>query len=174
MTARKPTGLSLRRDATPAEKKAYRATYQKVRRADIRAQRREYYKRRPEVFKRGAAKWEAANRPAINARHKAYSHAHPEKALWISAKSRAKKLGVPFAISESDIVIPKRCPALDLELKVGAGRMHPNSPTLDRLVPARGYVPGNIAVISWRANCIKHNATFLEVVLLARWLERTL
>jgi len=37
------------------------------------------------------------------------------------------------------------------------------SPTLDRLVAAMGYVPGNVTVISFRANTIKNNACVGEM-----------
>jgi hypothetical protein len=37
--------------------------------------------------------------------------------------------------------------------------MNDNAPTLDRINNSCGYVPGNVAVISWRANRIKCDAT---------------
>ena len=41
--------------------------------------------------------------------------------------------------------------------------MQDNSPTLDRIVPELGYVPGNVAVISWKANRLKGNNTDPEL-----------
>lgn len=38
-----------------------------------------------------------------------------------------------------------------------------NSPTLDKIEPALGYVPGNIIVISGRANRLKADATIDEL-----------
>lgn len=60
---------------------------------------------------------------------------------------------------------------LGLALSLGAGKSHDNSPTLDRIVPDLGYVPGNVAVISFRANAIKRNATVAELKAVAAWLE---
>lgn len=38
-----------------------------------------------------------------------------------------------------------------------------NSPSLDRLVPSIGYVRGNVAVVSWKANRAKNNLTAREL-----------
>lgn len=78
------------------------------------------------------------------------------------AAARAKRAGVDFAISEEDIVIPLRCPVFHLTLRHGRDNLD-TSPTLDRIVPSRGYVRGNIVVISGRANRIKNDATLEEL-----------
>lgn len=94
----------------------------------------------------------------------------PEKhMLWI-ARSRARKKGVPCTIDVSDIVIPETCPVLGIKLMAGSRASKDNSPSLDRLVPHLGYVPGNITVISDRANRIKNNATVDEIGLLYTWM----
>jgi len=54
---------------------------------------------------------------------------------------------------------------------VGKGQPHDASPTLDRLNNAWGYVPGNIAVISYRANKLKGDATADELRRIAEWME---
>jgi hypothetical protein len=43
------------------------------------------------------------------------------------------------------------------------------SPSLDRIDPSRGYIPGNVQVISNRANLLKRDGTLREIVLLGRW-----
>jgi hypothetical protein len=48
---------------------------------------------------------------------------------------------------------------LDFSVKRKAA---PNSPTIDRIDPRLGYVPGNVHVVSHRANRIKNNATLEE------------
>lgn len=85
-----------------------------------------------------------------------------------AAKQRARKRGVPFDLLPQDIVAPVRCPALGMVLDYdctpgrGVGGFSPNSPSLDRIVPARGYVKGNVAVISNRANILKRDQTLIE------------
>jgi hypothetical protein len=93
--------------------------------------------------------------------------------LWSHARKRARDQGVPFAISHDDIAIPERCPALGIELSVNeGGTLHDASPTLDKVIPALGYVPGNIAVISWRANRLKNNGTLEELEALVEWMRK--
>lgn len=60
-----------------------------------------------------------------------------------------------------------------LESGIGAGQVGPNSPSVDRRIPALGYVTGNIAIISWRANRLKGDGTLDELRQLVGWLERT-
>ena len=95
----------------------------------------------------------------------------PEYPLWASAKFRAKRDKLPFEITLEDIVIPTHCPVLGIELRVGCGNPTDCSPTIDKIVPALGYVPGNIQVISFRANSIKRDATAEELYKVARYVE---
>lgn len=96
---------------------------------------------------------------------------HPNWFLLCWAKQRAKKLGVPFNLIASDIVVPKRCPVFGFILKPGK-RGNSTSPSVDRFKPSRGYVKGNIAVISRRANLLKNDATLLELKKLIAWMEK--
>ncbi len=87
---------------------------------------------------------------------------------------------MPFAISERDIFIPHSCPVLDIPILVGQSKASDHSPSLDRIMPAMGYVPGNIEVISMRANRIKNDATpdelrrvadYYETLMSTRWMR---
>lgn len=97
--------------------------------------------------------------------------ADPIAYLLAGLKSRAKRAGVPFALDRSDIFIPEHCPILGIKLRpVGTGRGD-DCAEVDRLVPALGYVPGNVAVISHRANRIKNNGTTEEHERIAAWMR---
>ena len=91
-----------------------------------------------------------------------------EQMLYNSAKQRAKKRGLEFNISVRDITIPDRCPILKMKLnKVwGSSRQNntnrANVASLDRIDPSKGYVKGNILVVSYRANLLKGNGTAEE------------
>lgn len=95
---------------------------------------------------------------------KSYANSNRERIMWLAARNRAKKQGVPFKIELSDIVIPERCPVLGVEW--GTDRKV-NLPSLDKIVPEKGYVKGNIVVMSMRANMLKSNATPEELRKLA-------
>ena len=103
---------------------------------------------------------------------------NPAKYLLGRANRRAAIKGVPFSITLADIVIPERCPILGIPIRVGVHgfRAHEfggdeDSMSLDRIVPELGYVPGNVAVISWRANRLKNNATLTELEALLAWMR---
>ena len=81
---------------------------------------------------------------------------------------RARKNNQIFEITFDDVHIPERCPILDIELKAGEGHVQPNSPTLDKIIPEKGYVKGNVWVISARANQLKNNATIEELEAIAK------
>lgn len=86
-----------------------------------------------------------------------------QKRMLGSAKSRANKKGREFSIELSDITVPTTCPVLGTPMV---------SPSLDRIDSSKGYVKGNVRVISKRANMLKNNATIEELTLVLRDLKR--
>lgn len=84
-------------------------------------------------------------------------------AMWKSAKARAEKKGLEFNIEESDIVIPEICPILEVPLEFGTKTNYDYSPSLDRIDNTKGYIKGNIQVISKKANTMKSSATLQEL-----------
>ena len=96
----------------------------------------------------------------------------PEYRMWATAKHRAKIKQIPFNIRLADIVIPSRCPLLDIPLQVAGKRLNFNSPTLDRKIPSLGYVTGNIQVLSFKANMAKSVLSLSEMQLLVRNWEK--
>jgi len=79
--------------------------------------------------------------------------------MYNAAKHRAKVRGIPFGIKMEDIVVPDVCPITKEKFVRSWGHAGPQSPSLDRIIPELGYVPGNIAVISSAANVMKQNFT---------------
>ena len=71
-----------------------------------------------------------------------------------------------FDLTENDIYIPDICPVFGYPLEIGVNKkkVQPNSPSLDRIIPERGYVKSNIRVISYKANIMKNNASFEEMI----------
>jgi hypothetical protein len=95
----------------------------------------------------------------------------PRHHLLRAARNRARKNGVKCTIEFEDIVVPERCPVLGIPLAVGRGKLQDGSPTVDRIIPRFGYVRGNIAVISWRANIVKNAGTAAEHRAVADWID---
>ena len=96
--------------------------------------------------------------------------------MYQTAKKRAKKKGLEFSLTleliEALYDKTKSCPIfIDMLLKSGKGRVCATSPTIDRIVSSLGYVPGNVWIISHKANCIKTNATSQQILRVALWLD---
>jgi len=99
---------------------------------------------------------------------------HYVKKIYRERGRFAKMRGIPFNLALSDLPpVPTLCPALGIPLKHG-GTNNPNSPSLDRLIPERGYVKGNVYWLSRRANGIKHNADLREIENVAHWFRQQL
>jgi len=82
----------------------------------------------------------------------------PQHYLWYVASTRSRQNGIEFTIVKEDIIIPDICPILGCKLTKGNGYL-PNAMSLDRIDNARGYVPGNVRVISRKANLMKSDLT---------------
>jgi len=82
----------------------------------------------------------------------------PQHYLWYVARTRSRQNGIEFTIVKEDIIIPDICPILGCKLTKGNGYL-PNAMSLDRIDNARGYVPGNVRVISRKANLMKSDLT---------------
>lgn len=102
----------------------------------------------------------------INERDKKRRLLNPKHWLWVAAKNRAKKKNIEFNISEDDFELPSVCPLLNIPMWKNPEESCPNSYSLDRINPNKGYVKNNVWVISKRANVIKSNATIEELELL--------
>lgn len=110
--------------------------------------------------KRSQKAWKTSNREVEHQRRLKY----PEKEMFKRSKKRAEAKGIAFTITVEDIVIPKVCPLLGIPLQQQRGGANDNSPSLDRIDTTRGYVPGNVAVISRLANIMKAHATFEQLL----------
>jgi hypothetical protein len=110
-------------------------------------------------------KWEAA-----------YRARHPGRILFRAARNRARIRDIPFELKQEDVAIPTHCPILGIEIKTtnGHGKPggRPHSPSIDRIDNERGYVQGNVQVISHLANSMKSTATVPQLQAFARWVQR--
>lgn len=83
--------------------------------------------------------------------------------MFDRAKRRAKVKNIAFNIKHEDINIPQECPILGIEIFKGKNNCScDNSPSLDRIDNTKGYIKGNIRVISQRANQLKNEASLEE------------
>lgn len=92
------------------------------------------------------------------------------KAAFAMRRRDAEKRGVPFSIQIEDLLpLPTLCPVLGLPIQHGKAGGEDGSPSIDRIVPTKGYVPGNVIVVSLKANRIKNDATPEELMAVAKF-----
>lgn len=88
-------------------------------------------------------------------------------------RANARAAGVEFDLSWFDLEWPVMCPILHLEIDYfcEAGGRNERSCSFDRIDPRKGYVKGNVVVMSWRANRIKNDGNAWEHRKIAEWLD---
>lgn len=90
------------------------------------------------------------------------------------AKVRATKRGLLFSITAEDLSIPDVCPVLGIPIGMTYGARSDNSLSIDRIDSKKGYVEGNVRIISWRANRLKNDATLDELRAIVSYMENAL
>jgi hypothetical protein len=128
-------------------------------------------KQRTEAATRRASDREPSRRAARDSAAR-----HPMAIIFRSARWRANKHKIEFNITLDDLT-PLRveiCPVFHTPLEYGAqgkGYNNLNAASLDRIDNDRGYVRGNIVIMSRRANSIKNDGTADEHRMIAEWME---
>lgn len=102
---------------------------------------------------------------------------HPDdisraKSLFFSRKKQNSKRGKhEFTVKFTDINWVDVCPILGIEIDWMNTKRGENSPSLDRTDSTKGYIPGNVQVVSWRANRIKNDGTAEEHFMIGNYLK---
>lgn len=128
-----------------------------------------------ECAKTAARDWYAKNkeRGIANAkRTKLSRRGDTISRLYDSAKDRATARDIEFSISYEDIVVTEKCPILGVPLVYRGGKAYDDSFSLDRIDPSKGYIPGNVRVVSRKANAMKSNASKEELLAFASWVMK--
>lgn len=100
----------------------------------------------------------------------------PVTFLRRAAKFRAKKKGLPFGLTQEycERLFDGRCAITRLPFVLNKTGFGPGmfSPTIDRIIPERGYVEGNIRFVLMAVNSLKHNGTDADMVMVAKAIVR--
>lgn len=91
--------------------------------------------------------------------------------MFIQVKARAKREKIEFAIRLADITFTDQCPIFGFKFERNKNRPM-RSASLDRIDNSKGYIRGNVIVVSKLANTIKSCATPAQVRLVADFYER--
>lgn len=91
--------------------------------------------------------------------------------MWKVSKQNASARGIEFTIQPEDLIAVTHCPILGEKLDYrGLGVIEAtHKPSIDRIDNFKGYVPGNVQIISLRANTLKRDSTLAELIKLGEW-----
>lgn len=105
---------------------------------------------------------------------KKWAKENPEKYLLYNPRQRAKKSGLEFNLQPEDVKIPNHCPVLGVKLTDPATNSKENTygPSLHRIDSSKGYVKGNVMVVSWRANTLLSDSSAQEIRCLYEFSKR--
>jgi hypothetical protein len=129
---------------------------------------KQYYLKNKDKLKKQNAEWFQLNKEQHKKSTKQWLANHYNWQLLRRAKDSSKQRGLDFNISIEDISIPSHCPYLNIELTTisDGGRQESNA-SIDRIDNTKGYVKGNVQVISSKANFMKRNASIKELITFA-------
>jgi len=114
------------------------------------------------------SKWQKDHPENNRIAQKKYWEKHPQRKLFKSSKANAKSRNLEHTITEEDIVIPEYCPYLKIKLTFKPESCNfPSTISLDRIDNSKGYIPGNVQVISRLANLMKSYATTEQLITFA-------
>ena len=97
-------------------------------------------------------------------------HRNPYRVVFDNCKARVKRESVwGFELDFDTFDFPEYCPYLGIKLDYdyGKGSIKENSPSFDRIDSSKGYVSGNVEIVSHKANTMKSNGTVEEQVKMA-------
>lgn len=147
---------------------------------DEKSYRKEYYLKNKQKILDNQKKLRSVSKEKIKVRQKNYYSTKDGRIvrLLAAAKKRAKQSNLPFDLDLEYLrsICPDICPVFKIQLDWGSWgeknqRPLDNSPSVDKIVPQLGYVRGNVACISWKANRLKSNATWNDLLKLSEWLK---
>lgn len=113
--------------------------------------------------------WHRNNPEESKARDIRWRSNNPAKRLIFSTRQTSKIKGIEHNIDEKDLTLPKFCPLIGIEIDYSAGNGKTmEKPSVDRIDPSKGYIKGNVEVMSSLANTMKSRATPEQLVYFAK------
>lgn len=157
------------------ERKEYFRKYREEWRANNKEKIKMYYEEYKEKLVNGEIPEEEIEKKRISSKMASDKERleFPSKYLHRAAKERAKRNNIEFYLDVEDIIIPTHCPVLGIELSFMNRGIKDNSPSLDRIDPSKGYIKGNVMVMSFLANSMKRTADSKTLLKFADWVYST-
>jgi len=113
--------------------------------------------------------WHRDNPEKSKARDIAWRERNPRKRLIFSTKQSARLKELEHNITEDDLQLPEFCPLIGIKIDYSAGNGKTmEKPSVDRIDPSKGYIKGNVELISSLANTMKSKATPEQLIFFAK------
>lgn len=153
---------------TKEQQRKYNQTYKEKHRESISNSKKKYASENREKIKEYKKGYYYKNKISMRLQMNKYYRKNRDAYLFMKSQRRAKKDGIEFNITIDDILIPEYCPLLNIKLtnELGRGQLKTNS-SLDRIDSSKGYVKGNVWVVSRQANTMKSDASKEELITFA-------
>jgi hypothetical protein len=166
------------RVANPDKERERQKIYYVENRDKIREGKKIYYAANCDKARKSRKKWYDVNPDKAREFSKKYREAIADKMkngdipIWAKCRINAIKFkctknGIPFDLDVEYLVsiYPKdgKCPVFGTPLIIGDKI---NCPSIDRIIPSKGYKKGNVRIISNTANTLKSNATLEQLIML--------
>jgi len=146
--------------------------------ADRRRGNQEYLKKRREDYQK---RYGVINREKEKQRKLKYPIRCRAQLLRKGMTARSQKLNIPFdkdfftveylmGLIEDKPFCECCGKKLDIGFKLNKQK-NDNSPSMDRKIPIKGYTKENTALLCWRCNCLKRDATVEELDRIVKWMS---
>ena len=89
--------------------------------------------------------------------HQVYRRGNPSKYMMSHIRNSARKRNLDFNLTIEDFYIPDVCPVLGVPFDYDVVNL---CPSVDRLDNNKGYIKGNVCIMSTLANRMKFQADF--------------
>lgn len=161
------------REKRLARMRVYYAKNRAAVRAQVKEHRKVHGERLREIDRK---RWAGERRNRSNVQRKINMQEQrmnePWRSLLKTARERAARKKVPFALTEewARATWTGQCAITGWPLQLGLQQRGPkyHSPSIDRIVPALGYVPDNCRFILWAVNAMKYDGTDQDLYTLAK------
>jgi len=100
-------------------------------------------------------------------RNKSYRNTSPLEKILRQSKHRAKAKYIEFDIELKDLTLPTKCPYLKVPFIIGTKDNYEYTHSIDRIDNNKGYIKGNVEIITKKANSMKNNASAEELLIFA-------